>query len=89
MRGSVVKRLLIIILVVVALLIGSFVLVGSFVVLRARAAEPPEEIQKLQQWVYEQGFNYTVAENWVTQLSPEGKESLCGYNKRGMPASLG
>jgi hypothetical protein len=42
-------------IVVLALLIGSFVLTGSFVVLRARAAEPPEEIQKLQQWVYEQG----------------------------------
>lgn len=40
-----------------------------------------EETNGLQQWVYEQGYNYTVAENWVTQLSPEEREALCGYQQ--------
>jgi C1A family cysteine protease len=44
-------------------------------------AEPVEEIEidELQQRVYDQGYSYTVAENWVTQLSPEDREALCGY----------
>ena len=44
-------------------------------------AEPVEEIEidELQQRVYDQGYSYTVAENWVTQLSPEDRETLCGY----------
>jgi len=44
-----------------------------------QAAEPPEEIEELQQWVYDQDYNYTVAENWITRLSPEERETLCGY----------
>ena len=43
--------------------------------------EPTEEIgvEEHQQWVYDQGYNYTVAENWVTCLSPEERKALCGY----------
>ncbi|MEA2075618.1 MAG: C1 family peptidase [Euryarchaeota archaeon] len=37
------------------------------------------EIEELQQRVYEQGYNYTVAENGITCLSPEEKKALCGY----------
>ncbi|RLF39739.1 MAG: hypothetical protein DRN21_03195, partial [Thermoplasmata archaeon] len=37
------------------------------------------EIEELQQWIYEQGYNYTVAENWITRLSSEEREALCGY----------
>ena len=44
------------------------------------------EIEKLQQWVYEQGYNYTVAENWITVLSPEERERLCGYKPLTPPA---
>ena len=43
------------------------------------SAEPPEKIEALQQWIYEQGYNFTVAENWITALSPEEREQLCGY----------
>ena len=44
-------------------------------------AEPTEEIgiEQLQQWVYDQGYSYTVAENWITQLSPEERQRLYGY----------
>ena len=44
------------------------------------------EIEKLQQWVYDQGYNYTVAENWITALSPEERQSLCGYKPLTPPA---
>ena len=36
-------------------------------------------IEELQQRVYEQGYNYAVAENWITRLSPEERKALCGY----------
>ncbi|GAH90290.1 unnamed protein product, partial [marine sediment metagenome] len=49
--------------------------------LPAQADEPPQEIEELQQWVYDQGYNYTVAENWITALSPEEREALCGYKQ--------
>ncbi|MCK4734856.1 MAG: hypothetical protein KAT65_20550, partial [Methanophagales archaeon] len=38
-----------------------------------------QTIQELQQWVYDKGYNYTVAENWVTRLSHEDRKALCGY----------
>ena len=43
--------------------------------------EPTEEIgiEELQQRVYEQGYNYAVAENWITRLSPEDRKALWGY----------
>jgi C1A family cysteine protease len=41
--------------------------------------EPPEKIDELQQWIYYQGYNYTVAENWITALPPEERSRLCGY----------
>jgi len=45
------------------------------------ATEPTEEIgiAQLQQRVYEQGYNFTVAENWITALPPEERRNLCGY----------
>ena len=51
-------------------------------------AEPIEEIQtiqELQQWVYAQGYSYTVAENGVTRLSPEDRRALCGYKSLKAP----
>jgi C1A family cysteine protease len=39
------------------------------------------DINELQQLVYEQGYNYTVAKNWITDLSPEEREALCGYRQ--------
>ena len=45
-------------------------------------AETPEEIESiesLQNWVHEQGYNYTVGENWITELPPGDQDSLCGY----------
>jgi len=45
---------------------------------------PPEKIEELQQWVYDQGYNYSVAENWITRLSPDKRKALCG-NKPLMP----
>ena len=82
------------ILSVVIPLIISLILVVSFVILPAQADEPPQEIEKLQQWVYDQGYNYMVAENWITQLSPEEREALCGYKqveapKEPLPENLG
>jgi C1A family cysteine protease len=43
--------------------------------------EPRGEIgiEELQQRVYEQGYNYAVAENWITRLSPEDRKALWGY----------
>jgi C1A family cysteine protease/archaellum component FlaF (FlaF/FlaG flagellin family) len=45
----------------------------------ARAAGPTPSIEEVRQWVRDQGYNYTVAENWVTRLSPEEQEALCGF----------
>ena len=43
--------------------------------------EQTEEIgiEELQQWIHEQGYNYTVAKNWITYLSSEERKALCGY----------
>ena len=73
-----VKRLLGIIVILALVISGSALFFASFVLLPAQADEPPEKIEELQQWVDDQGYNYTVAENWVTQLSPEEREALCG-----------
>jgi hypothetical protein len=43
------------------------------------ADSEPDTIEELQQRIYDQGYNYTVAENWVTYLSPEDREALNGY----------
>jgi C1A family cysteine protease len=40
---------------------------------------PTNEMQDLQQRIYEQGYTYTVAENVITRLSPAEREALCGY----------
>jgi C1A family cysteine protease len=61
------------------------VLASSFALLPAQAAEPQEEIADLQQWVYAQGYNYTVADNWVTQLSAGEREALGGYRQAVAP----
>ncbi len=54
------------------------------------AQEPPEpqQIEELQQWVDSQGYNYTVAENWVTRLSPEQRQSLCGFKPIEVPTEM-
>ena len=39
----------------------------------------PDTIEELQQRIYDQGYNYTVTENWITYLSPEDREALNGY----------
>ncbi|GAG47812.1 unnamed protein product, partial [marine sediment metagenome] len=62
--------------------IVSLILAVGFVILPARAAEPgPAVIEELQQWVRDQGYNYAVAENWITRLSPEEQEALCDYKQ--------
>ncbi len=48
--------------------------------------EPRSEIEELQQWIYDQGYNFTVAENWITALSPAERQSLCGYKPLTPPA---
>ena len=65
--------------------IVSLILAVGFVILPARAAEPSPTIEELQQWVRDQGYNYTVAENWITQLSPEEREALCGLRQLEAP----
>jgi C1A family cysteine protease len=57
-----------------------------FVILPARAADPSPAIEELQLWVRDQGYNYTVAENWITRLSPEEQEALCGFRALEAPA---
>jgi C1A family cysteine protease len=42
-------------------------------------ADPSLGLAGLQQRIYSQGYSYTVAENEITQLSPEEKQLLCGY----------
>ncbi|GEM_PF-864008 len=41
--------------------------------------EPSENIQELQQWIYNQGYNFTVAKNWITELPPGERERIYGY----------
>ncbi len=43
--------------------------------------EPGVALVALQHWVYEQGYNYTVAENAVTRLGPEEQAALCCYRQ--------
>ncbi len=57
----------------------SLALLITIVILPAQAADPSPSIEELQQLVRDQGYNYTVAENWVTQLSPQEREALFGY----------
>ena len=47
-----------------------------------------EEIEELQQWVYDLGYNYTVAKNWITRLSPDERKALCGYKSLMPPTEL-
>jgi len=39
----------------------------------------PYQRKGIQQLIYDRGYNYTVAENRVTQLSYEDRKALCGY----------
>ncbi|MCD4846069.1 MAG: right-handed parallel beta-helix repeat-containing protein [Methanosarcinales archaeon] len=41
--------------------------------------QPLVNIEALQQLIYDQGYNYTVAESWVTQLPQEEREKLSGF----------
>ena len=47
--------------------------------------EPAMEIEALQQSIYDLGYNYTVAENWITRLSLEERKTLCGYKRPEAP----
>ena len=42
---------------------------------------PEIEVVALQHWIYEQGYNYTVAENAITRLTPEERAALCSYRR--------
>jgi len=51
-------------------------------------AETPEDIESIESfliWVDEQGYVYTVAENWITDFPPEDQESLCRYKPLEIP----
>jgi C1A family cysteine protease len=43
--------------------------------------DPELELVALQHWIYEQGYNYTVAENAITRLTPEERAMLCSYHR--------
>ncbi|HDS46262.1 MAG TPA: hypothetical protein ENN68_09325 [Methanomicrobia archaeon] len=43
--------------------------------------EQGREVLALQYRVYEQGYNYTVAENAITRLRPEEQAALCSYRQ--------
>ena len=70
-------------LIVVIILISMFTAAAA---IHGTASEPPKEIDELQQLVYDHGYNYTVAENWITALSPEERQNLCGYKAPVPPA---
>ena len=58
------------------------------------STEEIEYIKELQQWIYDQGYNYTVAENWVINLAIEHAEVLYGYKppkapKEPLPDNVG
>jgi len=89
-RQTLMRRIWVVIILFTMVLVPA-VGIGN---LPAQADEPPQEIEELQQWVYDQGYNYTVAENWISQLSPEERETLCGYKhveapKEPLPENLG
>ena len=76
----------------IALVLVVMMAVSAFVVLPGAASESSNTIvtteqeptkgmgiEELQQRVYDRGYNYTVAENWITRLSPEDRKALCGY----------
>lgn len=63
----------------VASIVVAMVAMTIFAATLPCASASKVEIESLQQWVDEQGYNYTVAENWIADLSPEQQEALCGY----------
>lgn len=44
----------------------------------ARVPEEPT-IAELQQQIYDKGFNFTVSENWITNLTHEERDRLMGH----------
>ncbi|MBN1455934.1 MAG: hypothetical protein JW945_06770 [Methanomicrobia archaeon] len=44
-------------------------------------SDPGRELVALQHWIYEQGYNYSVAENAITRLTPEERATLSGYRQ--------
>ena len=62
-------------------------IVSVFTAVIIVTAEPTEEtdqaqtIHELQQWIYDQGYNYIVAENWISSLPPEDRTAICGYKQ--------
>ncbi len=49
--------------------------------------QPPVNIEALQQLIHDQGYSYTVAESWVTQLSQEEIDKLSGYRPIKQPVA--
>ena len=74
------SKRVILILLVVSIAILVLVIAPSIVIESPNTTEEPtQEIKELQQSIKDQGYNYTVADNWITRLSPEEQEALCGY----------
>lgn len=40
--------------------------------------EPSKKIEEFQHQIYNKGYNYTVAENGITRLTPEEREQILG-----------
>ena len=64
---------------VVMMAVSAFTAVTAIPGIASEASSTKIEIEELQQRVYDRGYNYTVAENWITYLSPEDRMALCGY----------
>ncbi len=66
------------VLLLVVLALGVLVAVPSGAAAEEQTAEE-KTIAELQQEIYEQGYNYTVAENRITRLPAEERAAVCGY----------
>ena len=69
---------------ILPLILTALIIVSIITIIPTIAAKSSniQEIEGLQQQINNKGYNYTVAENWITQLSPMEREALCGYKPR-------
>ena len=80
------KEIALVICVVIEIIaVSTFIPVMGISTAEPSNTELIEEMDKLQQRIYEQGYNYTVAENWIIHLSAEDREALCGYKPLKVP----
>jgi C1A family cysteine protease len=63
---------------VVIVAVSAFTAVAAMPVIASETSNTIE-IEELQQRVYDKGYNYTIAKNWITRLSPEDRGALCGF----------